>query len=171
MAAEQPSSRRNLGPLTFAMLREIGGVGPSPPTGKRGRPRKQTIGDLNNLLIDAASRVAYLIAAQNNARGAQTRAIRKVAAELRQDVAWVKKAYQRHPLGRLLGELKHSEDELRHELQRRLLAMPDDVIERLGSVNAAQLLQFLRAKGIDGTSPQWFLDEARHINLLSPNSE
>ena len=52
---------------------------------------------------------------------------------------------------------------LGNELQRRMRRMSPEVRELLEPLEPWQLLEFLRAEGIDGTCPRWLASAAKSI--------
>ena len=134
------------------------------PSGKRGRPRANTIGD-----FDTGMRrfVIYVFVAQlhiGRGRGSLTTATHQVADRFGLTYEGLKRAVSRRPDLRAAGRFLYEHDPKNRdwrELQRRMHALPGDVRARLGDFTPGDLLQLLRDLSIDGNAPQEFCDMVR----------
>lgn len=159
MESRKQSKRQTA--LTLADLRAMGTF-PS-PTGRRGRPRKNSVSALNLLQFGAAVEVQRAVERDHRKTGAITRAVTATAKRRGASIAWVRKAWQRHPLARDWGTALHRLQATSDEINQRMLALPSDVVERLKELTPADLLDLLRSEGIDGTAPARFVDGIRGL--------
>ncbi|MCW5669397.1 MAG: hypothetical protein KIT86_07025 [Hydrogenophaga sp.] len=153
---------------TAPSIEDLRAMGAFPDaTGGRGRPKHDHLGDLNRLSIEAAAEVQQAKEADPRAYGAITRGVKRVAGRLNQTEAWVRKSWQRQPIGQELGSLQHHQQVMKSEIERRMRVLPADVIAILHQLPANELLSLLREEGVDSTNPSEFVEKVRRPDFLS----
>jgi hypothetical protein len=120
---------------------------------KRGRPRADTLGDLEGGMRRFAIEVFILELMLGRRRGDLTKATRRIAVKRRLDYENLRKAVQRHRDLRSVADLHAMLDRQEAEwteLRRRMRNFPADVRRLLGPLPASRVLAILRREGIDG---------------------
>jgi hypothetical protein len=135
------------------------GCGPKP---------KNSIADTYTGSRRVAREVFVMAYTLGNRPGARAKAIRVVALKHNKDPGTINRAVSRHAALRAIVEKDcrrlEQFDAMTIELRRCMAHMPADVRKFFDDASAVDLLEFLRAEGIDGECPQWLIDAVRARN-------